>query len=86
MGTNGDDSRLPAERLQPTRQPWPATLPEQVAAIAQLLGSATRPLTESELAAHFSGKGPWKKRLPQIIDTLIALGRAHRQGARLSAG
>lgn len=28
------------------------------------------------LADHFKGRGPWKKRLPQIIDTLEALGRA----------
>lgn len=28
------------------------------------------------LAGHFTGKGPWKKRLPQLLDTLAALGRA----------
>lgn len=32
----------------------------------------------ADLAAHFTGKGPWKKRLPQIIDTLEALGRVRR--------
>ena len=24
---------------------------------------------------HQTGRGPWKKRLPQIFDTLIAVGR-----------
>lgn len=33
------------------------------------------PLTEDAVAARFQGRGPWKKRLPQIIDTLIAVGR-----------
>jgi hypothetical protein len=27
------------------------------------------------IAARLQGRGPWKKRLPQIIDTLIAVGR-----------
>jgi hypothetical protein len=28
------------------------------------------------LEAHFKGRGPWKKGLPLILDTLAALGRA----------
>jgi hypothetical protein len=60
------------------RQPWPPTLPEQVAAVARVLAEATAPLSEPDLAARFTGKGPWKKRLPQIIDTLEALGRVRR--------
>jgi hypothetical protein len=24
------------------------------------------------------GRGPWKKRLPQIVETLVSLGRARR--------
>jgi len=58
------------------RAPWPATLPEQVAAVARVLAEARAPLAEAELAARFTGKGPWKKRLPQLLDTLVALGRA----------
>ena len=33
----------------------------------------------SELAARFTGKGGWKKRLPEILQTLVAL-----RGARSS--
>ena len=29
---------------------------------------------------RFTGRGPWKKRLPEILDTLAALGRARRVG------
>ncbi len=58
------------------RAPWPATLPEQVAAVARVLAETRAPLAEADLAARFTGKGPWKKRLPQLLDTLVALGRA----------
>jgi hypothetical protein len=62
------------------RQPWPATLPEQVAAVARVLAEAAAPLAEADIAARFTGKGPWKKRLPQLLDTLAALGRARCVG------
>jgi hypothetical protein len=58
------------------RRPWPATLPEQVAAIAQTLADSPISLSEAEIAEHFTGKGLWKKRLPQLLETLVALGRA----------
>jgi hypothetical protein len=58
------------------RRPWPATLPEQVAAIAQTLADSPLPLDEAGIADRFTGKGPWKKRLPQLLETLVALGRA----------
>ncbi len=56
--------------------PWPATLPEQVAAVARVLAAASIPLSEAAIAAHFSGKGAWKKRLLPLLETLVALGRA----------
>ena len=34
--------------------------------------------TETQLAAHFTGKGRWKSRLPDILEALAALGRARR--------
>jgi hypothetical protein len=62
-------------------QPWPATLPEQVRAVAQLLAASPAPLPLPAIEAGFKGKGPWKKGLPRILDTLEALGRARREGA-----
>ena len=58
------------------KRPWPPTLPEQVAAIAQVLADSPLPLDEAAIAERFTGKGPWKKRLPQLLETLVALGRA----------
>ncbi|MGH8461610.1 MAG: class I SAM-dependent DNA methyltransferase, partial [Stenotrophobium sp.] len=63
----------PKERAKKT--PWPAELPAQIRALADLISASTVPLTEAAIAAQFTGKGPWKKRLPQLLDTLLALGR-----------
>ena len=60
------------------KSPWPATLPEQMALIARLL-TAT-PQSQTQLAAQITGKGPWKKRLPDLLQTLVALGRARQAG------
>lgn len=61
----------PKQKLQ-----WPAETPAQVAAIAKVLSEAAMPLKESEIADSFSGRGPWKKRLPELLETLVALSRA----------
>jgi hypothetical protein len=66
----------PSTATATERRPWPATLPEQVRAIADQLSPI--PLDEPALAARFTGKGPWKKRLPEILAMLAALGRAKR--------
>ena len=62
--------------LSDQRSPWPATLPEQISAVAQLLTRATTALTLPQIEATFKGKGPWKKSLPVLLQTLEALGRA----------
>jgi len=58
------------------RAAWPATLPEQVAAVARVLAESPAALAQGDIAARFTGKGQWKKRLPEILETLAALGRA----------
>jgi hypothetical protein len=47
-----------------------------VATVARVLSAAAKPQTLKNLAANFKGKGPWKKRLPQLLHTLVALGKA----------
>ena len=39
---------------------------------------AATPLVLPAIEARFKGKGPWKKGLPRILETLEALGRARR--------
>ena len=65
-----------------TTQAWPASLPEQVRALAQVLASHSGALMVPEIEARFKGRGPWKKSLPRILETLEALSRARREGER----
>ncbi len=67
------------------RLPWPAALPEQMRAVADVLSAAAHAQDEAALAERFTGRGAWKKRLPQILQTLEALGRARREGDRWRA-
>jgi len=69
-----------APKAVAARRPWPATLPEQVRAVADTLAAAAGAVNEAVLAERFTGRGPWKKRLPHILLTLEALGRARREG------
>ena len=55
---------------------WPNTLPEQMRGVADLLTSTARPIGVDVIAAAFTGRGPWKRRIPLILDALAALGRA----------
>ncbi len=64
------------EQAKPAQNPWPATLPEQVRAVADALAASPIPLTLPAIEARFKGRGPWKKGLPTLLQTLEALGRA----------
>jgi hypothetical protein len=60
-----------------------------VRALAQILASSTGPLALPQIEARFKGKGPWKKGLPRILETLEtleALGRARREGKGVEQG
>ena len=46
---------------------------------ANALATSAQPLDLDALAARFTGRGPWKKRLPQILETLEVLGKAQRE-------
>lgn len=63
-------------------QPWPATLPDQVKVVAQLLASSAVALMLAQIEAHFTGRGAWKKTLPTLLQTLQALGRAQQTEQR----
>ncbi len=74
-GEESEDSVTPAIAKRP---PWPKELPDQVKIVAALLATATAPLTEEAIAARFTGRGPWKKRLPMILDMLVTVGRVRK--------
>lgn len=45
-----------------------------------MLGAAVRPMTLSDVEGRFTARGRWRDRLPTILDTLEALGRARGRG------
>jgi hypothetical protein len=63
------------------KRPWPTGLPEQIKAVAEVLAGAGRPLAAADLEARFTARGLWRDRLPVILETLEALGRARRSAA-----
>lgn len=69
-------------------QPWPGTLAEQIKAVAHVLAQADTALTLADIAAHFTGRGRWRERLPALLNTLEALGRIHapRPGVWVQVG
>jgi len=82
-GIDGDIADIEVPTQVPSRRrPWPADLPQQIAALAGALSASTTPLDIDALAGHFIGKGAWKKRLPQLLETLAALGRARQDDKR----
>lgn len=66
----------PPSAAPPAKRPWPAGLPEQIKAVAELLAASPQPLALADLEARFAARGRWRERLPTILDTLAALGRA----------
>ena len=58
------------------KRPWPGELPAQVRAVADVLAAARGPLSIEQIAACFNGRGTWKVRLPQLLETLTAIGQA----------
>lgn len=70
------DADAPTSAAKPlTQQAWPATLPEQIKAVADILSATPSPLDLDAIATHFKGRGRWRERLPVILDTLVAIGR-----------
>lgn len=80
LDVESEDSTTAATAKPAERLPWPKEMPEQVKAIADLLASRRAPLREEDIAAQFAGKGPWKKRLPTLLDMLVAVGRVRVSG------
>lgn len=67
------------------RRRWPKNLTEQVIAVTEVLTAADAPLTEPELAAHFTGRGPWRRRLGTILEMVVTLGRVRQEGSAYRA-
>ncbi|MDP3616025.1 MAG: class I SAM-dependent DNA methyltransferase, partial [Rubrivivax sp.] len=85
-GTQPDTDTDAAEAAAPApavpKRAWPSGLPEQIKAVADLLASSPGALSLPDIEARFTARGRWRDRLPTILDTLEALGRARRPQAQ----
>ncbi|MGY1409829.1 class I SAM-dependent DNA methyltransferase [Luteimonas sp. A611] len=84
-GEGGSDEAAAVPALPGKPQPWPKDTLDQVRAVAEVLSASPVALTLDEIAARFTARGPWKKRLPKLLDMLVALGRAQEQEGRFGA-
>ena len=85
--TADEDESAPATPAASKPAPWPKDTVEQVRAVADLLAASPAPLTLDDIGNRFTARGPWKKRLPQLLDMLVALGRADaREDGTYAAG
>lgn len=75
---NDDERPLPGVAAKPV--PWPKEPIAQVRAVADLLAASPVALSLEDIAARFTSRGPWKKRLPGLLEMLVTLGRASMQG------
>jgi hypothetical protein len=57
------------------KQAWPKGDIDQVKAVIDVLAASKSLLDIDAIAAHFSGKGAWKKRLPSILEMLVVVGK-----------
>lgn len=72
----GEETTKTAASEPAKRTAWPKDPLEQVRAVAQLLRDSPIPLDEAHITAQFKGRGKWKQRLPDLLDTLVAVGQA----------
>ena len=58
---------------------------DQVRAVAEVIAGSPASLSADDITARFISRGPWKKRVPPLLDILIALGRATEKDGRYRA-
>lgn len=85
--TESDEEDTAAAAVKPATKaaPWPKDPVDQVRAVADVIATSAAPLAQDDIAARFTARGPWKRRLPQLLDMLVALGRAQEQNGRYAA-
>ena len=61
---------------EPTKTPWPKSLPDQIQSVRQLLLTATKPITATELAKLFLRGNT--DRIEEVLQSLVITGNARR--------
>ncbi len=85
LGTDRETDEVETETTTPVNRAWPKSLPEQIRAVAEVVVTDGRWLSLDDIAGSFKGRGRWKERLPQILETLVAIGRLREKDGRFVA-
>ncbi len=71
-------------RVPFTKQAWPKPLAERIRATEQVLHAAGHAVTVEDLTQHFSRARAKAADLQEILESLVTLGRARKDGERFS--
>ena len=85
MDVAAADEDIAAPVLVTKPVPWPKDTLQQVRAVAETIAASAAGLTLAEIEARFTARGPWKRRLPIVLDTLAAVGRVREHDGRYRA-
>lgn len=84
LDADSDDESPAAIMATAKPAPWPKEAIDQVRAVVDVLTTSPIALTVDDLAARFTARGAWKKRLPPLLEMLVTLGRAQESDGRYS--
>ncbi len=80
VATEEEETIAPVAATKPL--PWPKDAVAQVRAVADVIAACPAGLTLAELEGRFTARGPWKRRLPTVLDMLGAVGRVREHEGR----
>ena len=65
--------------------PWPKDTVQQIRAVAETIAASPAGLSREDIEARFTARGPWKRRLPIVLETLAVVGRVREHEGRYRA-
>ena len=77
-----DSDAAEVAAAKPAKVAWPKDPVAQVRAVAEALAQSPVPLSVDDITARFKARGKWKARVPQLLDMLVAVGRAQVENHR----
>lgn len=78
-----DEAAVPLVASKPL--PWPKDTVQQIRAVAETIAATPSGLSRADIEARFTARGPWKRRLPIVLETLAVVGRVREHEGRYRA-
>ena len=73
VAAESEETPVAVKKAAAGKQPWPGSLPAQVAAVQAALAELAAPVDETQIAKHFTRAN--KDRVAELLETLAALGK-----------